>query len=104
MCNPSKYNSGRTISQNFAIQDLSVCPERNAFYSQSSDCGSAFLHKLKICFLKKFLFSASPKSFVIPGHQFVIATSDYGNQICCKNLESEIGSVFFVAFFSYLLL
>lgn len=37
----------------FAIQDLSICPERNAFYSQSSDCGSAFLHKLKICFLKK---------------------------------------------------
>lgn len=98
MCKPSKCNSGRTISQNFAIQDLSICPEKNAFYSQSSDCGSAFLHKLKICFLKKFLFSASPKSFVIP------LSSDFMAIRFVAKTESEIGSVFFVAFFSYFLL
>lgn len=58
ICSPNKCSFLRIVSQNFDIQDVCICQEIDAFYSHSvkSDCGSGFLHKLKVYFVKMFIF------------------------------------------------
>lgn len=68
----------------------------NAFYAYSlpSDCGSAFLHRLKVCFVKIYIFLVS----IVIGYSVI---SFYGSQICGKDRDSEIGGVSFLAVFPY---
>ena len=84
-------NFPRIISQNFAVQDLLICPEMSAFYYHSFDsgCGSAFLRKLKVCLVKMSLFLA--KSFGV-----LLSPAFLAVRFVPKT-DLETGGVFFLA-------